>query len=156
MLTWHQTVRVQALEAAANQVKAALEKDNEALRGMWWVTDHMLHSADPLTTPILIAKVADLQKAGPSQLVAPVVPKPKGSSYNLQKKMGLNDDPVKYDEIKVCPRSPFLPWPIFTADPDSLEEVDEECGIQRWCDIHQPAQGKDCQVCKEGSCGSIV
>jgi hypothetical protein len=84
---------------------------------------------DPLTTPILIAKVADLEKAGPSQSVAPVIPKPKGSSYDLRKKMGLDDDPVKYDEIKVCLCSPFLSSPMFTADPDSLEEVDEECGV---------------------------
>jgi hypothetical protein len=85
---------------------------------------------DPLTTPILVAKVADLQKTGQPQPVVAIVPKPKGSSYNLQRKMGLDDDPVKYNEIKVCCYSPFLlAPPTFTAGTDSLEEVDEERSI---------------------------
>jgi len=105
-------------------------------------------------TLILIAKVDDLQKANQPQLA--VIPKPKGSSYNLQKKMGLEDDPVKYDEIKVRCHSPFLSPLVFTADSDGLEETDQDCGIRRRCNICKPAQRKDRQVSKEGSCILIV
>lgn len=109
-------------------------------------------SLDPLTTPILAAKVVDLQKSNQPQPVIPVIPKPKGNSYNLQKKMELEDDPVKYEEIKVCCHSPLLLSPTFIVDTDSVEEADEECGIRRWCDVHQSTQGKDRQVRKEGLC----
>jgi hypothetical protein len=88
-----------------------------------------VHSADLLTTPILTAKVASLQKTSQPQPVVPVIRKPKGSSYNLQEKMGLSDDSVMYDEIRVCRYSPFLPSPMFMAGPDSLEEVDEDRSI---------------------------
>ena len=57
-----------------------------------------MRSVDPLTT-LPTAKVADLQKAGQPQTA--ILPKPKGSLYNLQRKMGLDDDPAKYDETKV-------------------------------------------------------
>jgi len=52
-----------------------------------------------------------LQKAGQPQLAILIVPKPKGSSYSLQKKMGLDDDLAKYDEIKVRRHSPFYHHP---------------------------------------------
>jgi len=85
-----------------------------------------LHGAfcGPTDDSILTAKVVNLQKANQPQPVVTVTPKPKGNSYNPQKKMGLEDDPMKYDEIKVCCRSPFLPPLTFTTDPDSLEETD--------------------------------
>lgn len=66
-----------------------------------------------LTTPI--AKVATLQNTDRPQPVVPVIPKPKGISYSLRKKMGLEDDPVKYDEIKVRCHPPFLPPPALTT-----------------------------------------
>ena len=72
-----------------------------------------MHPVDSLTTPILAARIADLQKANQLQPVTPVIPKPKGSSYSLQRMMGLEDDAVKYDEIRVRPHSPFLPSPSF-------------------------------------------
>ena len=64
-----------------------------------------MHSTNSLTA--LIAKIAGLQKADQPQLVDLVIPKPKGDLYSLQQKMGLEDDPVKYDEIRVCCRQPF-------------------------------------------------
>ena len=60
-----------------------------------------MNSVDLLTTLIPTAKVADLQKAGQPQPAILAIPKPKGSLYNLQRKMGLDDDPAKYDETKV-------------------------------------------------------
>jgi len=63
--------------------------------------NQMVHLVVPLTIPILAAKIADLQKSNQPQSAVPVIPKPKGSSYSLQKKMGLEDDPMKYDEIRV-------------------------------------------------------
>ena len=60
---------------------------------------------------LLEAKVADLEKANTPQQTVPAIPVPKGNSYSLQKKMGLEDDSVKYDEIRVCSNLNLLPGP---------------------------------------------
>lgn len=67
----------------------------------------MTHDVEPLTTRILAAKLVDLEKGNQPQTV-PAIPKPKGNSYSLQKKMGLEDDTVKYDEIRVRSDLPRL------------------------------------------------
>ena len=66
------------------------------------------YSVDSPTAPILAAQVVNLQNTNHSQPIVPVIPRPKGNSYSLQEKMGLEDDPEKYDVIRVRRRSPFL------------------------------------------------
>lgn len=63
---------------------------------------------EPLTIRILTAQLVDLEKTTQPQETILAIPRPKGNSYNLQKKMGLEDDTMKYDEIRVCPDSPQL------------------------------------------------
>ena len=68
-----------------------------------------LYFVDSLTVPIFTAQVTNLQNTNHPQPIIPVIPRPKGNSHSLQEKMGLGDDPEKYDVIRVCCWSPFLP-----------------------------------------------
>ena len=61
------------------------------------------------TTFLLTERVANLERANNPQNDIPMIPKPKGNSYNLQQKMGLEDDPEKYEAIKVCCYSQISP-----------------------------------------------
>ena len=71
----------------------------------------------------------------------------------LAKKIGLGDNSVKYDEIRVRPDSPLL---SSSHHKSRLLKAHSNCSIRRQCDVHKPTQGKDCEVCEEGACASII
>ena len=144
MLTKCRAEKLLALEAGADQAKAALEKDNETLRGMSLTTNHI---ASDLTN--CRSSQLDLQtcrRPVSRNKLLRQSPGQRGARTTCRKRWGLETIPKSTAQLRSIMLSLIL-LPVLTTNPGHLEVVDEERGIRRRRDIRQPAQGQDRQVC---------